>query len=526
MKNNIYNKTSLPYFLVLSFLFIFLTSCKKDKPSPEVDPFAIDTSQKYLSNSYENNLRDSIWYYYKVLSLWQDVIPPTSQTEINKIDELGFIRNNYSQYFETGETTLDYLMGLTKNRLPNRTPLDNYDWYSFIDRGGSVSSSIKESLSSGLGMSLFYIQTSNNEDNADLFIQFVEKNSSAYNAGLKRGDQIISINGDTKLDYNYQKNQNFKPLLDFLKLPTITIKTRNTNGEIEEKTLTYTTYSNSPIIVGKTIEDNSKKIGYFLFNSFYSIKNNGFYTSFYRDLEELFSKFERDGITELIIDLRNNGGGDVETAAYLANRVAPASENGKTMYSYEVNNTIKSWGWLDDGEEFAPIKFQKRGNLNLTKVYFLVSPNTASASELLINSLKPVITTYMIGTYSLNDSNIEVADKTYGKPVGFFGLPVVDDNLELYVTSFKMYNRNGEGDYYDGLTPNANVWEYRNFQDFGHPEETMLATALNHIHNGSFTPISLVATNKSRGAQTGYKTKHLLNKNLNNTNSGMFKFKK
>lgn len=511
-------------YITFGVIISFLVSCKKD--DPVADPFAIDKSKTYLSDNYENKLRDSVWYYYKVLSLWQDAIEPTSR-DLNKIDQIGFIRDNYTKYFERADDVLAYLKGLTKDKFPNRNPELNYDWYSFIDRGGSVSSGIQETISSGLGMSVFYLQTASNGDNADLFIRYIERNSAAELAGLQRGDQIISINGDSNLDYEYQKSRKFSPLLNYLNSSLITIKVLKPSGKIIEQSLTFKSFASSPILFADVINTDQAKVGYLLFNSFASLRYNGSSTLFYSELERIFTKFEQQGISELVIDLRYNGGGDVITAEYMANRIAPAAASGTVMYTYQVNDAIKNWGWLEAGEEFAPIKFNKRGNLSLNRVYFLVSPNTASASELLINSLKPVMNTYLVGTKSVNDENMEVADKTYGKPVGFFGLPVVNDHVELYVTSFKMYNRNGEGDYFGGLTPTTNVWEYRNFKDFGELDESMLAAALNHIKTGSFTSNSTSRASLNRtslGKVSIVKEEHLLN--VNKYNSGMFKFNK
>lgn len=510
----------------ISILILFFTSCKKNGSEPTtVDPEPIDTTKVYLSNVYESKLRDSIWYYYKVLSLWQEVIPPTEN--ISKIDELGYIRENYAKFFATGDNVLDHLKALTKSELPNRVPKSNYDWYSFLDRGAVISSEIQQTITSGLGMSVFYLQTNSTSNNADLYIRIIEKNSSAYDAGLQRGDQIISINEDTNLDYNYQKSKKFSPLTGYLNANSITIKVRKTTGILVEKTILYKQFSSDPILVNQVINIDSRKIGYFLLNSFASIKNRGTYTNFYTKLENLFSNFEQEGITELIIDLRTNGGGDVETAQYLADRIAPASESGKRMYSYKINKLLEGWGWLNQGEEFAPINFNKRGSLALNRVYFLVSPGTASASELLINSLTavPSFNTYLIGTYSINDKNETIADKTYGKPVGFFGLPVLNDNIELYVTSFQMYNRDGKGDYFDGLTPTANVWEFKNFHDFGNESETMLATALNHIKTGSFSDLTLRASLNNQSYKPFSKADINLDNKSNKGDFGMYKFK-
>lgn len=528
MNGKITPKIISSIYIILLICISIVTSCKKNTDEPS-DPFAIDKSKTYLSDTYENNLRDSVWYYYKTLSLWQDVIPPTLNNDMAKLDEPNFLRNNYTQYFQTSDEVLTYLKSLTKNRNPDRKLEKNYDRYSFIDRGRSVSTAIQETMSSGLGLTLLYLKTENSGNNADLYIRYVDNNSPAQLAGLQRGDQVISINGDIKLDYDYQKSQKFSSLTSYLQAYTITIKVRKVTGEHIEKTLNYREFNSNPIVMNSVLTINSQKVGYFLFNSFASIKYKSTYTTFYRELENVFNRFEQQGITELVIDLRNNGGGDVETAEYLANWIAPASENGKLMYTYKVNKTIENWGWLNEGKTFAPVKFQKRGNLKLNRIYFLVSPNTASASELLINSLKPIartFPTYMVGTYSINENNQEVADKTYGKPVGFFGLKVVNDNVELYVSSFKMHNRDGEGDYYDGLTPSTHVWEFKSFHDFGNKEETMLATALNHIQRNSFTTSPLKASLEKTGNKQFIQVRDNADINANNSNTGMYKFKK
>lgn len=495
--------TPLIYTLLIVSI-AFVSSCKKnnDNPSNEGDPYAIDKSKTYLSDQYENKLKDSIWYYYKILSLWQDVILPTSNVEINKLEELGFIRNSYTQYFQTGDDVLEYLMSLTKNKNPNRKLEKDYDWYSFLVRGNTAGSNSLQNNSSPLGISVFFLQTANSGSNGDLYIRYVDAGSSAQKEGIGRGDQIISINNDANLDYDYQKAKNFTPLINYLNSNTINIKVRKPDGRLLEKTIVYKSLAyDNPILAHDVIQENGKKVGYLLFNSFDNLKQNGILTQFNIDLQSIFSRFEREGINDLVVDLRYNGGGDVETAEHLANRIAPSSETGKLMLTYKLNKMLTDMGWLNEQEDFAPVKFRKIGSLNLSKVYFLVSPNTASASELLINVLKPALPTFTIGTYSIDDKNMQIADKTYGKPVGFSEIAVVNDNVKLFPAYFKMYNRDKEGDYFSGMTPSTNVWEFSSFRDFADKKETMLAEALYHITTGRFSNTALKASTKITGSQ-------------------------
>lgn len=512
-------QSTVLYFLTV-FLIVASVGCKKDELFE--DPYKIDKSKVYLSDLYENSLRDSIWYNFKILSLWQDAIPPNKNRNLKKIDDLQNIRNNYTKYFENSEGVLAFLMSLTNNQRPNRTYQKDFDWYSFMDRGGVISSEIQDNMKSGLGMTVVYLPTKN----TNLYIRLVEQGSAAYDAGLKRGDQILSINNDSNIDYTYQKTKNFAPIQQYLQASALTLKVKKVSGEEVDVSIFHKNYNSNPIALNKVIEWEGKKVGYLLLNSFASIRYNGYYTQFYANIESTFNNFQNQGVNELIVDLRNNGGGDVETAEYLANRIGPTSHNGKIMYTYQINDTIKKWGWLNDGEEFADVKFKKRGNLNLSKVYFLVSPNTASASELLINSLSPLMSTYMIGTNSINEKQQTVADKTYGKPVGFFGYYIDGTNVTLYVSSFKMYNSLGQGDYFEGLTPNTNVWEFDDFKDLGNEEETMLATALHHIKTNSFNKASLKGNVQINEGHSISREIIVPNSTPTLPTTGMYKFKK
>src|SRR5690606_13444964 len=159
----------------------------------------------------------------------------------------------------------------------------------------------------------------------------------------------------------------------------------------------------------------------------------------------------------VIVDLRYNGGGAVITAEYMSNMLVPVSANDKLMYSYEINKEMEADGWKDIPDFFTPVNFEKTNSLNLNRIYFLVTAgSTASASELLINNLNPLMETMLIGEMH-----------TYGKPVGFFPWEIL--NTDLYVVSFKTVNTNGYGDYFNGLTVDFNVGDDVS-KNWGDPE--------------------------------------------------------
>lgn len=182
-------------------------------------------------------------------------------------------------------------------------------------------------------------------------------------------------------------------------------------------------------------------------------------------LNTVFDTFAAESVNTLIIDLRDNPGGYIETAQYLANLIAAPAMNNKVMYSQHFNSKmqqgkvtiLKNQTYLDENSKpvflngrmatYADVdysiagntyQFKKEGQLKtLQKLYFLVNGTTASASELLINVLKPYIDITLIGS------------QTYGKPLGSFAIKI--HRYTLSTVSFQIRNAANEGDYFDGL---------------------------------------------------------------------------
>jgi hypothetical protein len=115
--------------------------------------------------------------------------------------------------------------------------------------------------------------------------------------------------------------------------------------------------------------------------------------------------------------------------------------------------------------------FRKQGSVNLDRLYFIVSKATASASELLINNLKPYMNVQLVG------------NTTYGKPVGFYPIPVGD--WYIFPVSFRTTNRNGEGNYFSGLNVNSRVADGLD-KDWGDVTESCLANVIRNITSGSY----------------------------------------
>jgi len=484
--------------------FITFGSCEKTKaPEPEPDPIVPSNQWDISAEAY---LKDSTLYFTKLFSLWQNDIVPAN---INDLLDSVKVRNITKKY-DKAENVLDYLIGLTPKDAAG-APLDRF---SFLDRKGTVSEEIQNARSTSYGMYVFFLQTLESApNNADLYIRMIDLNSSAYVAGLRRGDRILSIDGNTKLDYNTQRAQNFKGINDALNSESMKVKWRTPSGQEFEKTINSVQYSINPVLSSWIKDIDNKKVGYFAFSSFLSIVNDkNEPTALQTNFEKLFASFESQGVKHLIVDLRYNGGGSTLTAEYLANKIVPSTATGKRMYYYKLNSFLEQDKEFMNG--FAPVDFSKKGNLALSKVYFLVTSSSASASELLINSLKPYMDVQVVGS-----------ENTHGKPVGFWGYPIGKKAAaaELYATSFQMFNAADFGDYYDGLAPNK-ITKENYFKDFGDVEEGFIAEAISHIKTGTYSTGTRSAMN-AKDLQRVNNTYLIKSINSNRASDlGMFKF--
>lgn len=188
----------------------------------------------------------------------------------------------------------------------------------------------------------------------------------------------------------------------------------------------------------------------------------------YNSFNRIFNRFAGEGVQDVVVDLRYNGGGYVSVARKLADYLAPASANGGVMMTQKFNQKYTSYNSTD--------LFRKKGSLNLNRIFFIVSNSTASASELLINSLKPYMDVMLLG-----------ASKTHGKPVGYFPIPL--GNWYILPVSFFTVNKAGEGHYYNGMPLNSQVADGLD-KDWGDLSETSFASAVNYITTGAFRSIT------------------------------------
>jgi hypothetical protein len=430
-------------------------------------------------------MRDSVFLYAKEAYYWNDGLPdyatfkPRTFTGTSDLDALAKEVDAISQYKINPATGKPYEYSEGSGGQAK---------YSFID-GGETSTELG-GTQGDFGFAPLYLTDD------DLRIKYVYPGSPAAVATIKRGYKVISINGNTNFSFDKGGPHTQFVVNAFFYSNNITLVLQRPDNTQFTTTVNSTSYTTNPVITYKVFNGTGgRKTGYFVFNTFTSEANAT------PKLDEAFNYFAANGVTDLVVDLRYNGGGYVSTAEYLSNLIAPASKNGNLMYGTYFNSiltsgkasilanqvrrdpkTNKVYNYLFDySVQSNYTYFEKKGPLGtIGKVCFIVGGGTASASELVINNI-----------LGLGDVNVRlIGSTTYGKPVGFFDIKI--NKYEMYIPEFETKNALGQGGYYTGMKPESAQYPGKLggddiTHDFGDPQETLLSYALNYINSGIYT---------------------------------------
>lgn len=374
------------------------------------------------------------------------------------------------------------------------------DRFSFYNEDYRVLTQSLEGISKSNGLEFGLVRKSNSEEVFG-YVRYIIPNSDASNKDIKRGDLFTGVDGQTLTINNYisllfdDNDTYILNMADFVNNDVV-------QNDVEISLTKQEGLAENPVFLSKSFEINGIQIGYLMYNQFTNEYDD--------DLYDAITALKNSGVTDFIIDLRYNPGGSVNTTRLLASMIFDTNTSNlflRKRYNDKIQNELSE----SQLEVYFADKVGDRtiNSLGLNKLYVLTSASSASASELLINSLEPYIDVVQIG------------DVTRGK--NEFSTTLVDDrdNSYLYTPSRTSNinpenqwaiqpllgrNENAEGfsDFTSGLVPDIALKEdYSNLGIIGDLDEPLLARAIQDITGTTgkkdFTvkhPIELLSSSK------------------------------
>jgi len=319
--------------------------------------------------------------------------------------------------------------------------------FSYITSKASSEAFYSESQFIGFGLS--YKQTGDTE----LRLVQTFAGSSAADAGMDRGDYLVSVNGKAVADL--LRTGEISTIFGAEQVGvTADLAWRDMQGRSRSATLTKRLVTIPTVSQTAVLDAGSSLVGYIHFRNFVQPSVDALNTA--------FTQVRDAGATELVLDLRYNGGGLVSVAQHLAGLIGGAPLVGQVFVQFTHNDKQASRNTAYNFEA-------KPQALAVTRLVVIATHGSASASEAIINGLRPYMDVKVVG------------DATYGKPVGQYGFDFCEK--VLYPVAFLVTNARGEADYFNGIPADCAAAD-----DVDHalasPEEASLAEALYVVRNG------------------------------------------
>ena len=357
------------YVVLLLVSLTFFTSCEK--------------SDNYMA-SENDEIHLFIWRAMNNYYLWQQNVPDLSDTRFTNISQLYAEYSNFSSPRDLFES-LRYQPGV----------IDRFSW--IVDDYVALENSF-QGINLSNGMEFGLVRYASDATKVFGYVRYVISGSDAAAQNIARGMLFTEVDGVQLTESNYRDL-----LFDDNTNYTISLAEFNDGNPVTISTsinLSKTQLQENPVAIVKTIDEGSNKIGYLLYNQFSS--------SFDGELNAAFANFQSENITDLIIDLRYNCGGSVTTASYLGAMVT-GQFNGqlysKEQWNSKVMNALDASVFENNFTNQIINKDQNQNiilqepinSLNLNRVYFITSGSSASASELVMNSLSSYIDVSSVG---------------------------------------------------------------------------------------------------------------------------------
>jgi C-terminal processing protease CtpA/Prc len=441
--------------ILKSVFLLFLLACSLQSCEDQDD----------VASPVSLQVNDFVWKGLNQFYLWQADVPNLADDRFSSQEALNSFLNGYS----TPEDLFQNLLNKPISKFPKGQAIDRFSWivddYSVLE--GELQGSTKND---GVDFKLSYKPGSTTELVG--YVRYIIANSDASTKDIKRGDLFTGINGTPLTVSNYQT---------LLAADSYTLNMAIYNGTTIESngktvSLVKTNLDENPILINKVIDTGGHKIGYLMYN--------GFYANYDAQLNTAFGVLQSQGVTDLVLDLRYNGGGSIQTATRLASMIT--GQFTEQIFAKEKwNAKINAFYESEDAEALNNRFVDKLdgtaiNSLKLPKVYILTTSGTASASELVINGLAPFITVVQIGetTVGKNVGSVTLYDSpTFGKKGRNPNHKYAMQPLVL-----KIVNSADFGEYTDGLKPTYELLEKAsNLGVLGDPSEPLLSLAISKI---------------------------------------------
>ena len=448
-----------------------LAACGGDDSStPTPPPVVGDSCSLSARQDWARNVLQE-WYLF----------PDKLDTSVNK--------NNF-------DNLQDYLDALVA---PARA--ENKDrFFTYITSIEEETDLIENGSNAGFGVRLIYDTTNNR-----VFIAEAFENGPAFDVGIDRGTELLQIDGSSVS--SLMASGGPRAVSDALgpSEPGITrnLTFRTVNGTDGSASVTKEEYPLDPVSdrYGVKILDDGAggRVGYINLRTFIVSTAD-------RQLADAFELFADEGLTNFVIDLRYNGGGLVRIAELMGDlmrngntgevfsrlvlRDSKSSENETRLFRNTAQFFNPSTGSLGAAESIPAV--------DPVKLAFITTRSSASASELIINSMLPYVAPENIAL---------IGGNTFGKPVGQFAFDRSQCDDRLRAVAFKTVNANNQGEYFDGLAsvvPNTCRANDDIFTQLGDPAEDSVAAALDFITGGNCTAFNAPPSSKTAapGART------------------------
>ncbi len=330
---------------------------------------------------------------------------------------------------------------------------------------------IEQGVSGSYGLRFMLRDESASSGGFDIRIASIEDESSVADAGLQRGDRIIAAQG---VEINELGYDGFREIFDEPGLGVQrTLTVRHPDGQERTVTIERTEHGLSPVRRASVFvsPDSGRRVGYVLIEEFIRLTSTQLET--YRD------DYVNAGLDDLILDMRYNGGGLVAASRDLASTVY-GQVAGDAVYTTLQRNDKYS------AEDFT-FYFANFDNAftTLPRVFVLMTEATCSASEEVINGLRPFMEVITIGAESC------------GKPYASRGFELVPEVLDVHVLESRSVNADGEGDFFNGFTPVCEAMDDP-VLPFTDPRESLISVALYYADNGECPALNVLASDRVR----------------------------